>query len=105
MTELAVYDRMCTAIAGTGFVYLIEQVGSPSVVKIGWARNPYKRVSTLRTGSAEQIGLACVIAGTRRDEADLHACFKTSRTRGEWFNDADGHIRQCFRDKESLWLS
>lgn len=103
--DLVLYDAMCAAVRGKGFVYLVTQVHKPHVVKIGWSRNPFFRVATLSTGSAEPLALANWIEGSRSDEAFLHKQFATLRVRGEWFHDVDGAIRCTFDDLSRLWLA
>lgn len=104
MNADALYDAMCRAVRGKGFVYLVNQINKPHVVKIGWSRNPFFRVATLRTGSAEHLGIAKWVEGSRRDEAFLHKRFSALRVRGEWFHDADGDIHRAFDDLWKLWL-
>lgn len=54
-----------------GFVYFIQaEHGGP--VKIGWARDPAKRLRELQTGSPHRLVVRATIAGALADEAALH---------------------------------
>lgn len=61
------------------------QAGEAGPVKIGYARDPLKRVALLQTASAEPMQLIRVIAGRRADEAAAHLRFAAQHIRGEWF--------------------
>src|SRR5437870_2571984 len=67
-----------------GWVYLIE-ADPRGPIKIGWAKDPVKRLETLQTGHHEELVLFAVLPGTRYLEADLHRRLWKFRTRGEWF--------------------
>jgi hypothetical protein len=69
----------------TGFVYAIE---SGDAVKIGWARDPRKRLSELNVGSPTEHKLLGFIEGTQARERELHSEFRHHRIRGEWFRKA-----------------
>jgi hypothetical protein len=57
-------DARMDAGGERGWVYLLEaRKGGP--VKIGWARDPEKRMKSLQTAHAEQLTLLAVIPGTR----------------------------------------
>jgi len=102
--EIIRYEAMAKGLySDVGFVYLIENVDQPNIVKIGWAKNPAIRIRTLRTGNASAIALAAFVPGTRHDESALHKQFHTLRSRGEWFNDSESHIRDSFKKMEASW--
>jgi hypothetical protein len=67
-----------------GWVYVIEaKKGGP--VKIGWARDPEKRLRQLQTAHAEQLTLLAVIPGTKMLEQEVHRKLIFARRGGEWF--------------------
>jgi hypothetical protein len=56
--------------------------------KVGWARDPLKRVRRLQEGSPFDLLIACVIAGSREDESAIQLRLSTDRTPTggrEWF--------------------
>jgi hypothetical protein len=65
-----------------GYVYLID---AGMDVKIGYARNPFKRLALLQTGNSEPLRLAAAFPGTKQTERELHELFAGDRIRGEWF--------------------
>jgi hypothetical protein len=68
-----------------GYVYWVgPQDRGP--VKIGWARNPHKRVSELQTGHPEELVVLALIPGSRSNERNIHRELASSRIRGEWFD-------------------
>jgi hypothetical protein len=67
-----------------GFVYVIHAQGC-GLFKIGWAKDPAKRIRDLQTASPDALELVGSRPGTLRDEADLHRRFRPLRIRGEWF--------------------
>lgn len=68
-----------------GWVYLVE-AGRGGPVKVGWARDPERRLKTLQTGHPEQLSLLAVIPGTRHLEAEIHRKLGRNANRGgEWF--------------------
>lgn len=70
------------------FVYFIEnQAGH---VKIGWSKDPVKRLKTLQTGSSDPLTLVYVagfidVADARCCERELHHWLAARRVYGEWF--------------------
>lgn len=66
----------------TGFVYAIQSGDS---VKIGWAKDPARRLSELNVGSPEKHILLGAARGTKSHEAEMHALCKDEHLRGEWF--------------------
>lgn len=72
------------------YVYAIDN--SEGAVKVGWARNPPRRVSELRVAHADpRLCLVGYAAGTREHEAELHTLLAPWRIRGEWFR-REGHV-------------
>lgn len=68
---------------GVGFIYFLRVT---EAIKIGFSRNPSRRLTALRTGlSAEATSLVCV-RGSQMDERTLHSMLALYRKRGEWFS-------------------
>lgn len=67
------------------WVYAI-QVDSNGPIKIGTARNPRSRRSTLQIASPWQLRLLGAWAGDENDEITLHRLLREHRIRGEWFH-------------------
>ena len=63
-------------------------------VKIGTAKEPKKRLSSLQTGCPGPLQLVGVIPGGQIEEAALHREFKQFRMNGEWFRD-DPELMTC----------
>jgi len=53
--------------------------------KIGYARDPQKRIEALQTGCPAKLEIECVVEGGYDLEAKLHQVFRKYRTHGEWF--------------------
>jgi hypothetical protein len=65
------------------YTYLVAAEGS-NFVKIGWAKEPWKRVAYLQTGSPVALSVLWKLEGPY--ESALHAEFAKYRVRGEWFD-------------------
>lgn len=65
------------------YTYLVAAEGS-NFVKIGWAKEPWKRVAYLQTGSPVALSVLWKVEGPY--EAALHTEFAKYRVRGEWFD-------------------
>lgn len=66
-------------------IYFVQNKATKNV-KIGYCKDNLKsRISSLQTGSAEQLECIMVLDGTFRDEKTLHIRFDRLRIRGEWF--------------------
>ena len=57
------------------------------LIKIGYAKDPWKRLSDLQVGSPEPLQMLGLIATylPAQLEAFLHERFRATRTHGEWF--------------------
>lgn len=69
-------------------IYLANQVGT-SNYKIGFSKNPQKRLKALQTGNSEKVVLIETWEGFRSDERDVHSLLELDEHRrkvGEWFN-------------------
>jgi hypothetical protein len=66
----------------TGRVYFATD---GQLIKIGYAKKPLKRLSTLQTGIAHRLHLLAAMHGSIQMERHIHDRFKAIRHRGEWF--------------------
>lgn len=67
------------------FVYVIQ--GDPGTpIKIGFAKDPVKRMATLQTGYPWELRLLYVFPGPKALEHRLHRDLDAGRLRGEWFD-------------------
>jgi len=66
----------------TGFIYAIA---SDDLVKIGWSKDPWRRLVKLRSDNAGECAMLGIVPGTQADECALHRRFAGYRVRGEWF--------------------
>lgn len=71
-----------------GYVYFIEYI-QEKTVKIGYSKNPKKRLSQLQVGASSDLSLLCAIPGDEDTEILLHAIFGRCRVRGEHFKMTD----------------
>ena len=72
----------------TSGVYFVRcEVGG--AIKIGFAKDPVKRMAGLQIGCPHRLELVAVILGaTVKDEQSFHARFEHIRGIGEWFSPA-----------------
>jgi hypothetical protein len=83
-------------------VYVIQAAESGRI-KIGVARDPYRRLAELQVGSPEQLELIGVAPGGRKRELELHAELRHDRLHGEWFELSNhavyvvGNLLGCFQ--------
>jgi Meiotically up-regulated gene 113 len=78
-----------------GFVYVIKAI-SQNAVKIGFSKDPTKRLADLSTASPSPLELVAAIPGTMSDEKALHDRFADYRKNGEWL-ELDGAVLQWVR--------
>lgn len=64
------------------FVYFAR---AGNKVKIGFAKDPRRRLAAFRAGSSSKVKIYYVTPGGRKEEADLHRLFAEYRVNGEWF--------------------
>lgn len=69
----------------TSRVYFIQSGGAQGPIKIGRAEDVDARLRELQTGNPQKLTLLATMRGGRAAERTLHARFRTSRIRGEWF--------------------
>lgn len=72
-----------------GFIYAAYANGA---VKIGFSKNPVKRVQQLRTGVPD-LRLVGVAWGTRIDEQMTHRLLRAYCVGGEWFDNNAPEVR------------
>jgi hypothetical protein len=68
-----------------GWAYAVRDTATGHV-KIGSSRDPLKRLSALRTGSASSVDFVWLAEGGAALETFLHAQFSDWRRHGEWFD-------------------
>ncbi len=68
---------------GPGFVYFVQEDGD-GPIKIGRAKNPGPRISSLASGNPHQLNVLLLVPGEHR-ESLFHRYFARSHIRGEWF--------------------
>lgn len=72
-----------------GWIYVIRMNMQSSAVKIGWAVDPMKRMTTLQTGNPVELELVSIVPGAVVAEKAIHKRLSHSRVRGEWFIGSD----------------
>jgi len=74
-----------------GFVYCIRN-DDARAVKIGFSKNPVRRIQQLQTASPSQLRLVAMLESAQAFETALHEQYAYRRLSGEWFDDADSEI-------------
>lgn len=69
----------------TGFVYVIHAIGT-NRVKVGFSKEPEKRLKELQTGSPYKLSLLTQWPGNETDERRAHARLRRYKIGGEWFD-------------------
>jgi len=69
--------------APDGWVYWIG--GDTGPIKIGWSKEPEKRLKQFQPGSPIELKVIHRVAGTYNDERRLHNELSNERLHGEWF--------------------
>ena len=67
---------------GEGKIYFIEYEGS---IKIGFSKNPWARLNSLKTGMPNEPKLLSHFDGTKEKEQQLHKLFEPVRINREWY--------------------
>lgn len=75
-----------------------------NLVKIGYSRNPAKRIQTIRDNSSSDIELLILTEGSITDEKHLHCKFKEYHSFKEWFILSD-EIKEFIKTLESIELT
>lgn len=84
MSRRSVRKQIRLARECGGAVYFVQTLRSQRI-KIGFSKNPLRRLPELAVGCPEPFRILGAIAGTMADERALHKRFATSREIGEWF--------------------
>lgn len=71
-------------VTGSGSVYFLR-LGDEGPIKIGFAQDLSRRLSSMRTGTPQEVVLLAAMPGTLADEEALHARFAHLRRKREWF--------------------
>lgn len=77
-------DRRIDAGEDKGWVYLIRDFAQ-NAIKIGWSREPERRLKELEAAHAGTLSLIAVIPGTKHLELAFHRKLIYARRFGEWF--------------------
>lgn len=87
----------CLASGSTrqGWVYCIRDDAS-GAVKIGFSKNPERRVQQIQTSFPFKLRLIAAIPAVEAFEQFLHWSHASRRLTGEWFDDADGSVSSLF---------
>lgn len=73
------------------------------LIKIGYSKEPVKRLEDLGTSSGEEIEIILTIPGTRRDERKFHLQFRACRERREWFRE-EGRLHTFLKERSVHFL-
>lgn len=65
-----------------GYVYFVYSGG---LIKIGFSKDPFRRIDELRTGLATPVDKFLVVRGHKHAERKLHDRFAAERNHREWF--------------------
>ncbi len=76
-----------------GYVYFIR---CGDIVKIGYAKDPLKRMSDLQSANPTELLLEGAIEGTFATETTTHYHFSPIRVRGEWFRLSNLELAKYF---------
>lgn len=57
-----------------------------SLVKIGYANNPVRRLTELQVSNPVRLEILATLPGARAEERQLHRHFTSHRRHGEWFD-------------------
>lgn len=78
-----------------GYVYFI-QADKGDEIKIGWSKDPMKRLRTLQTAATKELHLLATMEGGMNLEYEIHQRFANHRTVGEWFKPAPEVIELAY---------
>ena len=78
-----------------GYVYLLAEMGDNLRYKIGFSKNPDKRIKPLRTGNSDEIMEICRYQSYNyiQVEGMLHRHFHKDRKHLEWFEMTDEQVQ------------
>lgn len=79
------YEQLGLAPSQPGYVYAIEN--SRKFIKIGWTRDPAKRILELQTGESGELNVigSRYVPNAPGYERALHVRYEEQRRKGEWF--------------------
>jgi hypothetical protein len=84
-----------TTIPKTGYVYLIKN--SEGYYKIGFSKDPHKRIKQLQTANPYKLKLIhcikCINRKPRDVEKRLHKMFNLSNIKREWFSFSEDYVK------------
>lgn len=79
-------ESYCHAhVPATTYVYAI-QAGTDGPIKLGFSKDPRRRLKALQTACALPLVMLGVREGTRAFEQELHRRFAPYHATGEWFH-------------------
>ena len=84
-----------TEVCLPGFVYCIIH-HERRAVKIGFSRQPVRRLAQMQTASPDRLTLFDKFPGDRSLEAAFHHTLADRRMTGEWFDNRDGQVTDLF---------
>lgn len=86
------------------YVYAVEEADG-ELVKIGFAKNPTKRLSSLQTGNGRKLVITGLAPGGRRLEKALHRKLgEVCRLVGEWFVRTQAEEAIAYLNALETWL-
>ncbi|MEB0325779.1 DUF1376 domain-containing protein [Citrobacter portucalensis] len=71
-----------------GYVYFIKNPAS-GLIKIGYSKNPWARLSELRRNYGSELSVVATIKTVEKSETSIHAAFDRYRVEGEWFIESE----------------
>ncbi|MEU8718295.1 GIY-YIG nuclease family protein [Streptomyces sp. NPDC048663] len=77
----------------SGYVYVMGSAQWP-YVKIGYSKDPAKRLWFVQVGSPVRLELLATYEGGRTLEAALHRYFRRHQMNGEWFDLGDSAVER-----------
>lgn len=66
-------------------IYVIVELETANC-KVGYSRNPDKRLRELQTGNPNTLSILCTLEGDKPDERMIHDKWKDVHMKGEWFS-------------------
>jgi hypothetical protein len=66
------------------YIYIIKNKNNQ--IKIGYSKNPFKRLKQLQTANSEKLELLAFFYANKVIEKRLHKMFYFDKKMGEWFN-------------------
>lgn len=101
-SSLSNYNNGDKEIEGE-YVYVIIN-STKDICKIGYSKNPYRRLSDVQVGNHLKLRLYLVFKGGHDTEKRLHAKYRNYRMNGEWFRfegDLKNNLLKIKRENEN----